>query len=54
MKYMNVNEAHKAKNPNHPATFEILALEPKIKGFVLNYLASFLKRKDNYRKIRKT
>ena len=51
--YGNMADAWMPMNLDHPATFDTLALDSKIKSFVLSDLEKFLKRREYYRKIGK-
>lgn len=51
--YRNPKNAWAGTNLDHPATFDTLALDSKMKEFVLEDLKRFLKRKDYYKKIGK-
>ncbi|KAK4262141.1 hypothetical protein QN277_027732 [Acacia crassicarpa] len=51
--YRNLNDAWLAKNLDHPATFETLALYPDIKRFMVEDLERFMSRKEYYKKVGK-
>ncbi|KAK6237430.1 hypothetical protein QUC31_002899 [Theobroma cacao] len=51
--YGNLADSWRSVNLDHPATFETLALDTKLKDTILRDLQRFLKRKDHYRKVGK-
>lgn len=51
--HMNDTDYWRPINLHHPATFDTIAMDPKIKQEVMDDLARFIKRKDYYKRIGK-